>query len=126
MRASQGRQWFRPVIDVECGILAWLRGEFDSARSYFEQGTTDLSAADCDRIDAVWFVPSDAIATAHVHLAWARMVHGDLTVPRPRCRLQHAAPKNSASPKVRTCTPTRSSWRAGSASKPVISTGPRY
>ena len=46
LRADLGeRQWFRPVIDVECGVLAWLRGEFDSARAYFEQATADLSAS---------------------------------------------------------------------------------
>ena len=80
LRASlrAGRHWFRPVIDIESGVLAWLRGEFDTARSHFEQATADLAAADCERIDAVWFVPSDAIATAYLHLAWARMVQGDL------------------------------------------------
>ena len=80
LRASlgDGRYWFRPVIDVESGVLAWLRGEFDAARSLFEQSTVDLAAADCERIDAVWFVPSDAIATGYLHLAWARMVRGDL------------------------------------------------
>ena len=45
---------------VESGVLAWLRGEFDAARSLLEPATADLAAADRDQIDAVWFVPSDA------------------------------------------------------------------
>ena len=73
----EGRQWFRPAIEVESGVLAWLRGEFNSAQSHFEQATTDMVAADQHEIEAVWFVPSDAIATAHLHLAWTRLVLGD-------------------------------------------------
>ena len=34
----EGRAWFRPVIEVESGVLAWLRGEFDVARAHFEKG----------------------------------------------------------------------------------------
>ena len=74
----EGRQWFRPVIEVPFGVMAWLRGEFGAARTHFERATSDLAAADCDQIDAVWFVPSEPIGTAHLHLAWARMVGGDL------------------------------------------------
>jgi class 3 adenylate cyclase/tetratricopeptide (TPR) repeat protein len=74
-----GRPWFRPVINVESGVVAWLRGEFDAARSHFEQAIADLATADLDQIDAVWFVPSEPIVTAHLHLAWTRLVRGDLT-----------------------------------------------
>ena len=73
----EGRQWFRPAIEVESGVLAWLRGEFGAAQSHFEHATTDMVAADQHEIEAVWFVPSDAIATAHLHLAWTRLVLGD-------------------------------------------------
>jgi tetratricopeptide (TPR) repeat protein len=81
LRASleEGRQWFRPVIDVESGVLAWLRGEFDAAASHFEQATAHPAAADRDQIDALWFVPSEPIVTAHLHLGWARLVRGDFT-----------------------------------------------
>ena len=75
---EEGRQWFRPVTDVMFGVLAWLRGEFDTAGSHFEQATADLATADLNRIDAVWFVPSEPITTAHVHLGWTRLVRGDL------------------------------------------------
>lgn len=74
----EGRPWYRSVIDVEYGVLAWLRGEFDAARFHFEQATADLAAPDRDLLDAMWFVPSEPIGTAHLHTAWAHMVRGDL------------------------------------------------
>ena len=73
---QRGRQWFRPVIEVPFGVVAWLRGEFEAAQSHFEQATA--AAADRDQIEAVWFLPSEPIATAHLHLAWARLARGDL------------------------------------------------
>ena len=73
----EGRPWFRPVIEVESGVLAWLRGEFDVARAHFEKATADIVATDRDKIGEVWFVPSEPIATAHLHLAWTRLVLGD-------------------------------------------------
>ena len=86
---EQGRQWFRPVIEVPFGVVAWLRGEFAAAASHFEQATADLAAADRDQIDVVWFVPAEPIATAHLHLAWARLVRGDHT--GAEAALAHAA-----------------------------------
>ena len=38
-----------------------------------------LATADQNDIDAVWFQPNDLIAVAHLHLAWTRLVRGDLT-----------------------------------------------
>jgi class 3 adenylate cyclase/tetratricopeptide (TPR) repeat protein len=75
---EQGRQWFHPAIDFSLGMVAWLRGEFDTARTYLNQATTDL-AEDYERhTQTVWLVPNDRVATAHQYLAWDRLVHGDL------------------------------------------------
>ena len=52
---EEGRQWFRPAIEVMFGVVAWLRGEFDAAGSHLEQATAGLAAADLHQIDAVWF-----------------------------------------------------------------------
>lgn len=71
---EQGRQWFRPAIDGSSGIVAWLRGEFDTARVYFDQATTGLGDDYEQRIQALWFVPHDPVALAHEHLAWDRLV----------------------------------------------------
>ena len=74
-----GRPWLRPVIEASFGVVAWLRGEFDAAGSHLEQAMSGLAAAGQHEIDAVWFQPNDPIATALLHLALARFVHGDLT-----------------------------------------------
>ena len=74
---EHGRQWFRPALAGSSGIVAWLRGEFDTAREYFEQAT-DLVDDYEHRIQAIWFVPHDPVALAHEHLAWYRLVQGDL------------------------------------------------
>ena len=124
---EQGRQWFRPVIEARFGVVAWLRGEFDAAGSHLEAATAGLAAADQHEIDAVWFQPNDPIASAHLHLA----------LIAPRARRSHRrrgragaggtpGRTSSASPRARTASPTRASWRAGCASKPASSTVPRY
>jgi tetratricopeptide (TPR) repeat protein len=76
---EQGRQWLRPAIEAAFGMVAWLRGDFDAARSHLEEGTAGQTAADQHQIDAVWFQPNDPIATAHINLALTRLVRGDLT-----------------------------------------------
>jgi class 3 adenylate cyclase/tetratricopeptide (TPR) repeat protein len=75
---EQGREWFRPALAGSSGIVAWLRGEFDTARNYFEQATTDLADDYEQRLQEIWFVPHDPVALAHEHLAWDRLVQGDL------------------------------------------------
>lgn len=75
---EHGRQWFRPAIDGSAGIVAWLRGEFDAARLHFDQATTGRVDDYEQQIQALWFVPHDPVALAHEHLAWDRLVHGDL------------------------------------------------
>ena len=60
-------------------MVAWLRGEFDAAGSHLEAATADLAAADQHEIDAVWFLPNDPIASAHIYLALIGLVRGDLT-----------------------------------------------
>ena len=75
---EQDRQWFRPALAGSSGIVAWLRGEFDTAREYFEQATTGVAGDYEQRLRAIWFVPHDPVALAHEHLAWHRLVRGDL------------------------------------------------
>lgn len=75
---EHGRQWFRPAIAGSSGIVAWLHDEFDTARAYFEQATTRLAEDYEHQIQALWFVPHDPVALSHEHLAWDRLIHGDL------------------------------------------------
>jgi class 3 adenylate cyclase len=73
-----GRQRFRPALCGSMGIVAWLRGEFATAREYFDRATTGLSDDYEQRLQAMWFVPHDPVALAHEHLAWYRLIQGDL------------------------------------------------
>ena len=67
-----------PAIDGALGMVAWLRGEFGTARTHFEQATAGLSEDD-HHIEALWFIPVDPVALAHEQLARDRLAHGDLT-----------------------------------------------
>ena len=72
----QGR--FGPMIETGYGVMTWLRGEFANARSHLERATASGAAQDHPETDAVWFIPNDPISTAHIHLALADLVQGDL------------------------------------------------
>ena len=75
---AEGRQWFRPAIEAFCGVVAWMRGEFDAAQAHLEQAVAGLDLADEHLIDAVWFLPDDLIAAAHIYLALVCLMRGDL------------------------------------------------
>ena len=74
---EQGRDWFRPALECMPGLLAFLRGEFDAARPYFDAMVAGV-AANHDRIDAVWVNPNDLLVMARAVLGLIRMVQGDL------------------------------------------------
>jgi class 3 adenylate cyclase len=86
---EQGRPWFRPTIETCFGVLAWLRGEFGAAGFHFEQATTDQAATDQRRIDAVWFQPTEPIASSYLQLALTHLVRGNLA--GAEAELSHAA-----------------------------------
>ena len=75
---DESRQWFRPAIEASFGVLAWLRGEFDVAREYLKEATA-ARAATSHPIEAVWYLPNEPIASAHLHLALTCLLSGDLT-----------------------------------------------
>jgi hypothetical protein len=95
---EQGRPWFRPVIDAVSGWVAWLRGEFDAAVSHLEAATASLAAAEQHKVYAERFWVNEPLAYAHIYLASARLMRGDLT--GAESELAHAArrPKHSVSP----------------------------
>ena len=78
-RRGQELQWFRPAIEAGLGMVAYLRGEFDSARTYFELATVGMVEDDRNPIKAWWFIPHDPVALAHGHLAFVRLLRGDVT-----------------------------------------------
>jgi hypothetical protein len=76
----EGPQWFRSghTLAAGLGFVALLRGEFLSARAYFEQATTGVADPDEQQMDALWFIPMDPVVWSYVFLAVDRMLHGDL------------------------------------------------
>ena len=75
---EQGRQWSDEAIEMLVGIAAWLRGEFAAAGSHLEAATAGPAAADQHEIEAARFILNDPIATAQLHLAFIRLLRGDL------------------------------------------------
>ncbi len=86
---EHGRKWFRPVIDATFGLVAFLRGEFDAAIADLEAATAGLARKEQDEIVAEWFLANESIAFADTHLAWVRLMRGDIT--GAQTALAHAA-----------------------------------
>lgn len=75
----EGRQWFRPAVDMLVGLLACLRGEFEDGCHHLEAATAGVRAADHHDVVTVWrFVPNEPVTSAHIHLALVALVRGDL------------------------------------------------
>jgi class 3 adenylate cyclase len=87
--AGEERQWFRPAMESALGMVAFQRGEFGTARGYFEQATMRLPEDNEHHFEELWFIPDDPIALAHEHLAMDRILHGDL--PAAEAQFAHAA-----------------------------------
>ena len=76
---ARGSDSFARVVDGTYGAVAWLRGDFDSARSRFGHAVTGLTDVDHSEIDSLWYLPNEPRAIAHSLLALAEMFSGDVT-----------------------------------------------
>lgn len=75
------REWFRPFNTAGFGMLAWYRGEFDTALARLEAAAAAAAARgdqNAPELEAVWFMPNDGKASIYTHLALARYIRGDL------------------------------------------------
>lgn len=79
------REWFRPAVDAICGVVAVLRADLPGAHSHLTAAAVDQSASDQRLVDAVWFLPNDPAASAHVNLAIAHLVGGNLVAAEQQC-----------------------------------------
>ena len=70
-----GWEFWRPFSDAGLAVVAWYRGEFDNALERFEAAAA--RAIDSGKLETLWFLPEDAIASVYTHLAAARFVCGD-------------------------------------------------
>jgi class 3 adenylate cyclase len=79
---EHGRQWFVPVIEAYGGLVALLRGEFDTAGARLEAAIAGLASTDQHGAylhHPEWYVVNEPLVYAHTHLATARFMRGDLT-----------------------------------------------
>lgn len=67
-----------PTITAGFGMVAWYRGEFDSAREQLESAAAQRHNVKPQVIDS-WFMADEPIASIHTHLALARYIQGDLS-----------------------------------------------
>ena len=74
----QGRPSEWPTVTAGFGMVAWYRGEFDSAREKLETAASERRNVKQEVI-AGWFMANEPIASIHTHLALARYVQGDLS-----------------------------------------------
>ncbi|PJE24155.1 MAG: cyclase [Mycobacterium sp.] len=76
--ASDQWQWWSPAIECIHGMIAFFRGEYSEARSYFEKASVGFADEDQRDMDELWFIPHDAVALAYEHLAVYHVLHGDV------------------------------------------------
>ena len=76
---KQGRQWLHPVMKARFGVVAWLRGEFETARLPPHGGPAGQTGNRPAQMRAVWLQPTDPIASTYFYLALTRFVLGDQT-----------------------------------------------
>ncbi|CAN5456922.1 adenylate/guanylate cyclase domain-containing protein [soil metagenome] len=72
------REWFRPYNNAGFGMLAWYRGQFDSAVTMLDAAAAARSEDGAVELEAVWFMPNEGTASIYTHLALARYIQGDL------------------------------------------------
>ncbi|MEB3022447.1 ATP-binding protein [[Mycobacterium] crassicus] len=72
------QRWFGPTNAAAFGMVAWFLGDFGRARALLEEAVAAMNAAQLPDFESLWFIPSDALASMHMHLAMARYVQGDL------------------------------------------------
>lgn len=77
-----------PRTDAWAGVLAFLRGEFASAREQLELAT-DPARSNERSTETVSYLPIDPIVAARIHLALVRLVQGSL--PAAEAELAAAA-----------------------------------
>ncbi len=78
----ESRRWFRPVLETGWGLVACLRGEYDTARAHFEAAIDGQTTEDRRDVEAVWFVTGDQITNAYIHLGMIDLFRGDLVGAR--------------------------------------------
>lgn len=74
----QGQVRAFPTITAGFGMVAWYRGEFDSAREQLETAAARRHNVG-QALTNSWFMANEPVASIHTHLALARYIKGDLS-----------------------------------------------
>jgi class 3 adenylate cyclase len=77
-RVTKDRPWSSAAIACSWGTLAWLEGDFSTARGHLQQVLADRSAIVARDSEAPWSVATDEIGAAHIYMAISHMMRGDL------------------------------------------------
>jgi class 3 adenylate cyclase len=72
------RPEYGPDNESSFGVVRWYSGDFAAARERLEDGVAGLVAGGGGHYTNTWFIPTDAWASAHIFLALARFVRGDV------------------------------------------------
>ena len=90
---------------AQFGLVAWLRGEFDAARSHLELATAGWPQLITHEIDAVWFSPTTRSRRRTSTSPLSASCAAISPAPRPSWRTRHVGPNSSASPRARSASP---------------------
>ena len=76
-KPDEQRRLWRPAIAGVLGMVMFLRGEFASARTYFEEASAGFDDEGQNSMEELWFIPWDVVALAYEHLSIYHILHGD-------------------------------------------------
>nr|WP_255506095.1 adenylate/guanylate cyclase domain-containing protein [Mycolicibacterium sp. 018/SC-01/001] len=74
---DERRRVWNPAIACVHGMVAFLRGEFERARGYFEEASAGFDAEGQHSMQELWFIPWDVVALAYEHLAIYHVLRGE-------------------------------------------------
>ncbi len=75
---TRGSDPFGRVVEGLYGGVAWFRGDYADAQPLLESATANLSDADGDALEALWYLPNEPRAMGLHHLALTRLMRGDV------------------------------------------------
>ncbi|RZT25157.1 serine/threonine protein kinase [Mycobacterium sp. BK558] len=76
-KPDEQRRLWSPAIACVQGMVTFLRGEFERARTYFEEASAGFDDEGQNSMEELWFIPWDIVALAYEHLSIWHILHGD-------------------------------------------------
>ncbi len=76
-KPDEQRRLWSPAIACVLGMVMFMRGEFASARAYFEEASAGFDDEGQNSMEELWFIPWDVVALAYEHLSIYHVLNGD-------------------------------------------------